>query len=75
MTYEAYRWPAAAPESSSDHAGEDVAVYAIGPQSHLFRFDVFVWFQFVMTSCVSGEFISKTTSPTFLPMPPVLERG
>ena len=37
MTYEAYRWPAAAPESSSDHAGEDVAVYAIGPQSHLFR--------------------------------------
>ena len=41
MTYEAYRWPAAAPESSSDHAGEDVAVYAIGPQSHLFRCDVF----------------------------------
>ena len=40
MTYEAYRWPAAAPESSSDHAGEDVAVYAIGPQSHLFRSDV-----------------------------------
>ena len=55
MTYEAYRWPAAAPESSSDHAGEDVAVYAIGPQSHLFRFDVFVWFQFVMKICVSGE--------------------
>ena len=37
MMYEAYRWPAAAPESSSDHAGEDVAVYATGPQSHLFR--------------------------------------
>ena len=42
MTYEAYRWPAAAPESSSDHAGEDVAVYAIGPQSHLFRSEVLV---------------------------------
>ena len=37
MTYEAYRFMAAAPESSSDHSGEDVAVYAVGPQSHLFR--------------------------------------
>ena len=37
MTYEAYRFMSAAPESSSDHAGEDVTVYAVGPQSHLFR--------------------------------------
>jgi len=37
MEYEAYRFMAAAPESSSDHAGEDVAVYAVGPQAHLFR--------------------------------------
>ena len=37
MTYEAYRFMSAAPESSSDHSGEDVTVYAVGPQSHLFR--------------------------------------
>merc|ERR1719187_2446665 len=37
MEYEAYRFMAAAPESSSDHAGEDVAIYAVGPQSHFFR--------------------------------------
>ena len=37
MTYEQYRFMAAAPESSSDHAGEDVAIYAVGPQAHLFR--------------------------------------
>ena len=37
MEYEQYRFMAAAPESSSDHAGEDVAIYAVGPQAHLFR--------------------------------------
>eukprot|EP00091_Calanus_sinicus_P021562 TRINITY_DN6443_c1_g1_i1.p1 TRINITY_DN6443_c1_g1~~TRINITY_DN6443_c1_g1_i1.p1 ORF type:complete len:316 (-),score=68.63 TRINITY_DN6443_c1_g1_i1:147-1094(-) len=37
MTYEAYRFMAAAPETSSDHAGEDVTIYAAGPQAHLFR--------------------------------------
>jgi len=37
MTYEAYRFMAAAPESSADHGGEDVTIYAAGPQAHLFR--------------------------------------
>ena len=37
MSPPTYRFMAAAPETSSDHAGEDVTVYAAGPQSHLFR--------------------------------------
>lgn len=32
-----YRFVAAAPETSSDHAGEEVVIYAIGPHAHLFR--------------------------------------
>merc|ERR1712080_128064 len=37
MTPAEYRFIAAVPETSADHAGEDVAIHAIGPQAHLFR--------------------------------------
>jgi alkaline phosphatase len=37
MTAAEYRFVAAVPETSSDHSGEDVAIYAAGPQAHLFR--------------------------------------
>jgi len=37
MTDKEYRFVAAVPENSADHAGEDVAIYAVGPQAHLFR--------------------------------------
>ena len=37
MTPEDYRFVAAVPESSSDHSGDDVVIYAMGPHAHLFR--------------------------------------
>ena len=37
MTDVNFKFPTAVPKQSAKHSGEDVPIYAIGPQAHLFQ--------------------------------------